>query len=50
MSDPIIDLVRDRYAAVAASDRESAGTRAVAEAFGYSSEDLARLPAGDAQF
>jgi SAM-dependent methyltransferase len=45
MSDPIIDLVRDRYAAVAASDRHRTGTRAVAEAFGYTSEDLARLPA-----
>jgi SAM-dependent methyltransferase len=45
MSDPLLDLVRDRYGAVAAGDRESAGARAVAEAFGYSSEDLARLPA-----
>jgi SAM-dependent methyltransferase len=44
--DSIIDLVRDRYAAVAVAEAgEAAGTRAVAEAFGYSSADLARMPA-----
>ena len=47
MSSPIVDHVRDRYAAVAASSLtgEAAGVRAVAEAFGYSAEELARLPA-----
>ena len=47
MSDTIIDRVRERYAAVAASTLtgEAEGVRAVAEAFGYSAEELARLPA-----
>ena len=47
MSSPIVDHVRDRYAAVATSTLtgEAAGVQAVAEAFGYSPEELARLPA-----
>ncbi len=47
MSEQIVDQVRDRYAAVAASDLSShhAGVRAVAEAFGYAPEELAAVPA-----
>ena len=47
MSSTIVDQVRERYAAVAAGTLtgETAGVRAVAEAFGYSAEELARLPA-----
>ena len=47
MPDTIVDRVRVGYAAVAASalTGEAAGVRAVAEAFGYSAEELARLPA-----
>lgn len=43
----VIDQVRDKYAAVAGSSLSSAhqGVRAVAEAFGYSPEDLASIPA-----
>src|SRR5512145_777946 len=43
----IVDQVRDRYAAAAASgvSGATAGVRAVAEAFGYSPEDLAAIPA-----
>jgi SAM-dependent methyltransferase len=43
----IIEAVREKYASVAASARtnESAGVQAVAEAFGYSAEELASLPA-----
>jgi SAM-dependent methyltransferase len=48
MSDPIVEQVRSRYASVAASglSGEHAGVRAVAEAFGYSPEELASIPAG----
>jgi SAM-dependent methyltransferase len=48
MSRSIEDAVREKYAAVAASDLtgEDRGVRAVAEAFGYSAEELASIPAG----
>lgn len=47
MSQTIVDQVRNKYAAAAESDLSSrnAGVRAVAEAFGYSPEELAALPA-----
>jgi arsenite methyltransferase len=47
MSKAITDVVREKYAAVAASDlsSENAGVRAVAEAFGYTAEELASIPA-----
>jgi len=47
MSTEITDQVRDRYASVAASSlsSEHAGVRAVAEAFGYTPEELASIPA-----
>ncbi len=47
MSNTIEDIVRQKYAAVAASalTNESAGVRAVAQAFGYSAEELRSLPA-----
>jgi arsenite methyltransferase len=47
MSDSIVAQVKDQYAAVAASDLSGAhaGVCAVAEAFGYSADELARLPA-----
>jgi SAM-dependent methyltransferase len=47
MPDPIVEEVRDRYARVAASALSGAdgGVRAVAEAFGYTPEELAALPA-----
>jgi SAM-dependent methyltransferase len=48
MSDPtIVDHVREKYAAVAASTLSSdhAGVHAVARAFGYSPEELASVPA-----
>jgi ubiquinone/menaquinone biosynthesis C-methylase UbiE len=47
MSDSILDQVQSKYAAVAASTLSSdhAGVRAVAEAFGYSPEELASIPA-----
>lgn len=43
----IVDQVREKYAAVAASSLSSdhAGVHAVAEAFGYSPEELASIPA-----
>jgi len=48
MSEVIIDAVRSRYGAVATSglSNEQEGVRAVAEAFGYTPEDLASIPAG----
>jgi len=48
MSDNIIDTVRSKYGAVAASALSNAdtGVRAVAEAFGYSAEELESIPAG----
>jgi SAM-dependent methyltransferase len=47
MSSNIVDQVQARYASVAASNlsTEHAGVRAVAEAFGYTPEELASLPA-----
>jgi SAM-dependent methyltransferase len=47
MSEPIIEQVQSKYAAVAASglSGEQAGVRAVAEAFGYTAEELASIPA-----
>ena len=46
-SKTIVDQVRDRYATVAESglSNHQSGVRAVAEAFGYSPEELASLPA-----
>ncbi len=43
----IVDRVRDKYAAVADSSLtgEHAGVRAVAEAFGYTADELATIPA-----
>jgi arsenite methyltransferase len=48
MSEVIIDAVRSRYGAVATSglSNEQDGVRAVAEAFGYTPEELASIPAG----
>jgi SAM-dependent methyltransferase len=47
MPDRIVDAVRSKYGAVAASrlSSEDDGVRAVAEAFGYSPEELASIPA-----
>ena len=47
MSQQILDRVQSRYAAVAGStlSSEHEGVRAVAEAFGYSAEELASIPA-----
>src|SRR5471030_2312312 len=47
MTDKLSDSVRSRYGAVAESSLSSndAGVKAVAEAFGYSSEELASIPA-----
>src|SRR5437868_5029592 len=43
----VIDQVREKYGAVAASrlSGDHAGVRAVAEAFGYTPEELATIPA-----
>lgn len=47
MSDDIKDVVRSKYGSVAASGLSSdhGGVRAVAEAFGYTPEELASIPA-----
>src|SRR5947199_10618454 len=47
MPDEIVEQVRSRYAAVAASGLagDHAGVRAIAEAFGYSTEELTAVPA-----
>ena len=47
MAQDIVEQVQERYAAVARSELSSdhAGVRAVAQAFGYSPEELAALPA-----
>lgn len=47
MDRKIVDIVRDRYGSVAKSSlsSEHEGVRAVAEAFGYSPEQLASIPA-----
>jgi ubiquinone/menaquinone biosynthesis C-methylase UbiE len=46
MSDSILDQVQSKYAAAASTlSSDRAGVRAVAEAFGYSPEELASIPA-----
>ncbi|WP_337175723.1 arsenite methyltransferase [Paludisphaera sp.] len=47
MSDAIRDLVREKYGAIGAGGLSSRhdGARAVAEAFGYTAEELASIPA-----
>ena len=47
MSEQILDSVKSKYGAVAESSLSSdhAGVKAVAEAFGYSSEELTSIPA-----
>src|SRR6476469_5951425 len=48
MSDAITQQVKSQYGAVAASglSTDHAGVRAVAEAFGYTADELASIPAG----
>lgn len=48
MSDELMESVRSKYGAVAESSlsNEDAGVRAVAEAFGYSPDELRSIPAG----
>jgi arsenite methyltransferase len=48
MSDQLLDSVKSKYGAVAESTLSSdhAGVKAVAEAFGYSPEELTSIPAG----
>src|SRR6202162_1950984 len=48
MSEQILDSVKSKYGAVAESTLSSdhAGVKAVAEAFGYSAEELSSIPAG----
>src|SRR5512135_1006192 len=47
MNKEIVDVVRSRYGSIATSDLSSQnkGVRSVAEAFGYSPEQLASIPA-----
>src|ERR1700730_16119467 len=47
MAEQILESVKSKYAAVAESSlsSENAGVRAVAEAFGYSPEELTSIPA-----
>ena len=47
MSESLVEAVRSRYGSVAKSglSSEQTGVRAVAEAFGYSPEELASIPA-----
>jgi arsenite methyltransferase len=47
MSDQLLDSVKARYGAIAAGtlSSEHAGVKAVAEAFGYTSEELTSIPA-----
>ena len=47
MSNPVLESVRSKYGAVAESSlsNDDAGVRAVAEAFGYSAEELTSIPA-----
>src|SRR5437667_12519672 len=47
MSEPIVKEVQAKYASVARSglSSEHAGVRAVAEAFGYTPQELASIPA-----
>lgn len=48
MSDNIVDTVRSKYGAVAAStlSNSDTGVKAIAEAFGYSAEELESIPPG----
>src|ERR1700759_1080037 len=48
MANDILDSVQSKYGAVAESNLSSndAGVKAVAEAFGYSAEELTSIPAG----
>src|SRR5580692_9369525 len=48
MSEKLLDSVKSKYGAVAASTltNDHAGVKAVAEAFGYSAEELTSIPAG----
>jgi len=48
MMDQILESVRSKYGAVAESSlsSENAGVKAVAEAFGYTAEELTSIPAG----
>src|SRR3974377_570022 len=47
MSDEIVNAVQSKYGSVAKSglSTDPAGVRAVAEAFGYTAEELASIPA-----
>jgi len=45
MSEQLKEVVRSRYGAVALSNSDQEGVRAVAEAFGYSTEELRSIPA-----
>jgi ubiquinone/menaquinone biosynthesis C-methylase UbiE len=47
MTEPLLDSVKAKYGAVAESalSSDDAGVRAIAEAFGYSAEDLTSIPA-----
>jgi arsenite methyltransferase len=47
MSDSIVNIVREKYGEVAKStlSTDDAGVRAIAEAFGYSAEELSSIPA-----
>ena len=48
MSEQLLDSVKSKYGAVAEStlSNDNAGVKAVAEAFGYSAEELTSIPAG----
>ena len=48
MSEQLLDSVKSKYGAVAESTltNDHAGVQAVAEAFGYSAEELTSIPAG----
>lgn len=48
MSEQLLDSVKSKYGAVAEStlSNDHAGVKAVAEAFGYSADELASIPAG----
>jgi SAM-dependent methyltransferase len=48
MSDQLLDSVKSKYGAVAEStlSNDHAGVKAVAEAFGYTAEELTSIPAG----
>jgi len=47
MTEQLLDSVKSKYGAVAEStlSNEHAGVQAVAEAFGYSAEELTSIPA-----